>query len=150
MRHIHHSRRIHLTVAEGDAILRQIGLDEIVVARPPDLKIELIGVRTGGRPQDLTLNSQLPHDLPCLREVTPQLRSERRDGAFRIRIGAFVPGFCKVPGRMVQEQTAEGKQPREEEQKQSSIKMQFAIPALEPGSESRAFGRLDWSYWFSG
>jgi hypothetical protein len=34
---------------------------------------------------------------------------------------------------MVQEQAAEGKQPHEEEQKQSRVEMQLAIPALESG-----------------
>jgi hypothetical protein len=51
---------------------------------------------------------------------------------------------------MVQDEAAEGKQPREEEQKQPDIKMQFAIPMLESGPDWSDMRRLAGSRWFSG
>jgi hypothetical protein len=50
---------------------------------------------------------------------------------------------------MVQEQAAEGKQPDEEDQKQSGVEMQFAIPALKSSTNSSDIRRLAWSSWFS-
>jgi hypothetical protein len=51
---------------------------------------------------------------------------------------------------MVEDQAAEGKQPQEEEQKQSRVEMQLAIPARESGQEPGDIRRLAWTYWFSG
>src|SRR6266496_5903803 len=120
------------------------------MARAPGLKIELIGVRPCCRPQNLTLNSKLSQNLVRLSEVTLHLRPGSSNLAFIIRFFAVVPGFRKAPGRMVQEQAVEGKQPHEEEQKQSRVEMQLAIPALESGPESRDIRRFAWIYWFSG
>lgn len=117
----------------GDALTRQVGLEKKVMARTADLKFELTGVRSGGRPQNLTLNSQLPHNLARLAEVTFHLRPGSRDSPLIIRVFAVAPGLRKAPGRMVQQQAAEGEEPEEEEQKQARIKMQLAIPAPAAG-----------------
>src|SRR5437867_910782 len=98
------------------------------MTRAPDLKIKQIGIRPGCGPQELTLNAKLSQDLARLPEVTLHLRPGSSNLALIIRFLPVVPGFHEPPSRMVQEQTAEGKQPHEEEQKQSSIEMQFAIP----------------------
>ncbi len=111
----------------------------------PDLKIKLIRVRPSHCPQYFTLNLKLPHDLPRLVQVALYPGCEGGDFPHVIRFFAIVPGFRKLPGRMVQEQTTEGEQPHEEEQKEASIKMQLAIPKLTANPESRGFMR-----WFSG
>src|SRR6266436_5093523 len=120
------------------------------MTRTPDLKIKQIGIRPGCGPQNLTFNAKWPQNLARLREVTLYLRSGNSHLPLVVALLPVIPGFCKAPSRMVQQQTAEGKQPHEEEQKQSSVIMQLAIPALESGPESRDFRRFVWSYWFSG
>jgi len=134
VQHFHHSPQVHLTLPHADAQLPQIGFDEIEMARAPDLKIEQVRVRPGCGPQNLPLNSNLSHDLACLREVALHLRPKRSYLVHVIRFFAIVPGFREAPGRMVQDQAAEGKQPQEEKQKQSRVEMQLAIPALQSGS----------------
>jgi hypothetical protein len=58
----------------GNALPRQIGFDEKEMARAPDLKIELVGVRPGCRPQNLTLDTKLSQNLASLLEVTLYLQ----------------------------------------------------------------------------
>src|SRR6266516_423102 len=101
------------------------------MARAPDLELEQIGVYPYCGPQNLTLNSKLSQNLAHLSEVTLHLRPKSSNFPLVIRIFTVLPRFRKVPGRMVQEQAAEGKQPQEKEQKQSRVEMQLAIPALQ-------------------
>src|SRR5438105_12375458 len=120
------------------------------MTRAPDLKIKQIGILPCCGPQNLTLNAKWSQNLARLCEVTLHFRSGNSHLAFIIPLLAVVPGFGKAPSRMVQEQTADGKQPQEQKQKQSSVEMQFAVQTLESGPESRPFRRFDWSYWCSG
>jgi hypothetical protein len=51
---------------------------------------------------------------------------------------------------MVEEQTAKGKEPHEEEQKQSAIKMQLAIPPFEGHPQTGTGTCFGWDGKFSG
>lgn len=104
------------------------------MAGTPGLKFEEIGVRPGGRPKNLTLDSKLFQKLARLSQVTRHPRPGRSHRALIIDVSAVGPGFRKFPRRMVQDQAGEGKQPHEEEQKQSSVEMQLAIPSRAGGT----------------
>src|SRR5437879_10424615 len=112
------------------------------MARAPDLKIGLIGVCARGGPHDFTFDFKLFQNVVRLREVTRRVSAGNSNIALVVRFFAVGPEFGKGPCRMVQEQAAEGKQPDEEEQKQSNVEMQFAIPALESGLVSRDIRRF--------
>jgi hypothetical protein len=120
------------------------------MARAPDLKIELIGVCACGGPHNFTFDFKLFQNVVRLRKVALHVSAGNSNIALVVRFFAVGPEFGKGPCRMVQEQAAEGKQPNEEEQKQSNVEMQFAIPALESGPESREIRRFAWTCWFSG
>src|SRR5215468_7675502 len=105
------------------------------MTRTPDLKIKLIGVRPSCGPQDLTHHAELAHDLARLSEISFRIRSGKSNGALIVALCAVAPEFSKAPGGMVQNQAAEGEQPHEEQQKQSSVEVQFAVPALEPSPD---------------
>src|SRR5258708_23034098 len=110
----------------GDALLRQIGFEKKEMPRAPGLKFELTGVRPGCRPQNFTLDSKLSQDLARLSEVTLHLWPGSSNLAFIIRVFAVGPGFRKAPGRIVQQQPAEGKQPQEKAPKQSHAQIPIA------------------------
>src|SRR5262249_41819369 len=99
------------------------------MTRTPDLKIKLIRVRPSCGPQDLTNNAQLCHDLARLTEIST--RSRNSNVALIAALRAIAPEFRKSPGWMVQNQAAQGEQPHEEQQKQSYVEVQFAVPPLE-------------------
>jgi hypothetical protein len=134
----------------GNAPAGQIGFNEEEMARTPHLKIKLIRVRPDCGPQDLTSKGKLSHNLARLSEVALYLKHRGSNLALISRLFSVIPEFRKGPRRMVQDEAAEGKQPREEEQKQPDIKMQFAIPMLESGPDWSDMRRLAGSRWFSG
>ena len=45
--------------------------------------------------------------------------------------GPMADAFMKGPGWMIQNQTAQGKEPQEKEEEQPGIEMQLAVPAFE-------------------
>ena len=128
---------VHFGLSHGDALLGQVGFDEKEMARAPDLKIELIGVCACGGPHNFTFDFKLFQNVVRLRKVALHVSAGNSNIALVVRFFAAGPEFGKGPCRMVQEQAAESKQPYEEEQKQSSVEMQFAIPTLESGPEPR-------------
>src|SRR5206468_10651104 len=107
------------------------------MARAPDLKIELIGVCARGGPHNFTFDAKLFQNVVRLRKVARHVSARNSNIALAVRFFAVGPEFGKGPCRMVPEKSAEGKQPNEEEQKQSNAEMQLAIPALESGLASK-------------
>ena len=100
------------------------------------VRAAVVGVRPGGRPQNLAFDSKLFQNLARLSEIPLHLRPGSSNFPLVIRIFTVLPGFRKVPGRMVQDQAGDGKQPQEEEQEQAGVIMQLAVPALQPDPQA--------------
>src|SRR5262249_46818099 len=126
----HDTPEVHLGLAYRRTALRPIGFDEKEMTGTPDLKIHYARIGSVGRPEDVARDGELPHDIPGLREIAHGLRPGRRDRTLIGRLLAVLPMLMKRPGRMIEQQAAESKEPQEEDQEQTGVEMQFPIPAF--------------------
>src|SRR5207253_2613431 len=92
-------------------------------------KIETSRIGPRCRPFNLTVDSELPHQFLGLLHVAGGRRG--LDRTLHFRYLAIRKELSEFPGGMIQQKSAERKQPQEEEKVQTQVVMQLAIPDLE-------------------
>src|SRR4029450_10316349 len=98
------------------------------MARPVRPEIKPSGINAKRGPFDLPLDVELPHNVLGLFGIGAW--RWRVDCALKLRNLAIRPKVCKSPG-MVQQESGKCKQPEKEQEIESEIIVQFAVPDFE-------------------
>src|SRR5262249_28628186 len=113
VKNTHNPPLVKVDTLDGSLALREIGFDFKDMTGPADPEVKPVGVLVAFRPLDFAPDPELVHQVARLNQITSH---RRRDDIPLISglLSAF-PELSKLPLRMVEQKSCEGKEPDEKE-----------------------------------